>query len=147
MRLTRRDLVATLSMAVIVALYAAYLSNATGWLVSSTRGTTAAVLLLGVVGGCAMGRDDVYSSARSRATLTYMIVATLLGITALTAAIAGLAGGSSAALAVLVVSTFALWLVATARHAVSRPAAEGAPGPLTHEVIDPVTAGQKTVYR
>jgi hypothetical protein len=41
---------------------------------------------------------------------------------------------STVALAVLVAATLALWLVATARHAITRPAAPGSRD--AHEVLD-----------
>ena len=57
MRLTWKDAVATSCMATIVAVYVALLQGA-GWpVVASVRGTTAASLILGAFGGCAMGAD------------------------------------------------------------------------------------------
>ncbi len=55
MRLTWKDAVTTVFMGVIVAVYAAFLNGTSLWLISSARGTTAAVLVLGIVGGCALG--------------------------------------------------------------------------------------------
>jgi hypothetical protein len=54
MRLTWKDAVTTLFVAAIVAIYVTFLNGTSLWLISSTRGTTAAVLVLDFVGGCAL---------------------------------------------------------------------------------------------
>ncbi len=54
MRLTWKDAVTTLFMGAIVAVYVAFLNGTNLWLISSARGTTAAVMILGLVGGCAL---------------------------------------------------------------------------------------------
>jgi hypothetical protein len=54
MRLTWKDAVSTVFMAAVVVIYVAFLNSTTAWLISSARGTAAAVLVLGFVGGCAM---------------------------------------------------------------------------------------------
>ena len=54
MRLTWKDAVTTLFVAAIVAIHVTFLNGTSLWLISSTRGTTAAVLVLGFVGGCAL---------------------------------------------------------------------------------------------
>jgi hypothetical protein len=123
MRLTWKDAVATLFMAAIVAVYVAYLNGTSAWLISTARGTTTAVLVLGFVGGCALGGlAEAYTGAKSPSALAFTVIATILGLTALTAAIVGLITGDTVALAVLVAATLALWLVATIRHAVTVPA-------------------------
>jgi hypothetical protein len=123
MRLTWKDWVATLFMAGIVGVYAAFLNGTSAWLISTARGTTTAVLVLGFVGGCALGGlAEAYTGARSRPALAFTAIATILGLTALTAAVVGLLTGGAVALAVLVAATLALWLVATIRHAFTAPA-------------------------
>jgi hypothetical protein len=123
MRLTWKDAVATLFMAAIVAVYVAYLNGTSAWLISTARGTTTAVLVLGFVGGCALGGlAEAYTGAKSHSALAFTVIATILGLTALTAAIVGLITGGTVALAVLVGATLALWLVATIRHAFTAPA-------------------------
>ena len=54
MRLTWKDAVSTVFMAAIVVIYVAFLNSTTAWLISSARGTAAAVLVLGIVGGCGL---------------------------------------------------------------------------------------------
>jgi hypothetical protein len=143
MRLTWKDAVATLFMAAIVVVYAAFLNGTSAWLISTSRGTTAAVLVLGWIGGCALGGlAEAYTGARSPAARAFTAIATVLGLAALTAAILGLITGGTVALAVLVAATIALWLVATIRHAFTtlpRPV----PGRDVHEVIGPDKTAQR----
>lgn len=137
MRLTWKDAVATLFMGAIVAVYVAYLNGTSAWLISTARGTTTAVLVLGFVGGCALGGlAEAYTGAKSRSALAFTVIATMLGLTALTAAIVGLITGGTVALAVLVAATLALWLVATIRHAFTTPAEPAHEGE-AHEVRHP----------
>jgi hypothetical protein len=137
MRLTWKDAVATVAVGAIVAIYVAFLTGTSAWLISTARGTTTAVLVLGLAAGCALGGlAEAYRGAKSPAALAFTQMAADLGMIALAAAIAGLITGGTAALAVLVAATIALWLVATVRHAFTTP-----PGPAhgrdVHEVIHP----------
>ena len=143
MGLTWKDAVATVFVSAIVAVYAAFLGGTSAWLISSARGTTTAVLVLGFVGGCVLGgHADAYQGAKSRSARIYTAIAAMLGLVALTAAIVGLITGGTVALAVLVAATIALWFIATVRHGFTVPA-----GPVrgrdVHEVIHPEkTAGR-----
>ena len=66
MGLTWKDAVATLFMAAVVAVYVAFLSGTSAWLISTARGATTAVLVLGFVGGCALGGlAEAYTGANS----------------------------------------------------------------------------------
>jgi hypothetical protein len=137
MRLTWKDAVATVAVGAIVTVYVAFLTGTSAWLISTARGTTTAVLVLGLAGGCALGGlAEAYRGAKTPAALAFTQMATDLGMIALAAAIAGLITGGTAALAVLVAATLALWLTATTRHAVMVP---GGPvhGRDEHEVIHP----------
>jgi hypothetical protein len=137
MGLTWRDGVTAVFMAAIAVIYAAFLGGTSAWLISSARGTTTAVLVLGMVGGCALGAaGDLYTGSQPRPARVLRAVATTLGLAALIAGIIGLITGSTAALAVLVAATFALWLVSTARHAFTpRPGASLSRD--QHEIIRP----------
>ena len=140
MRLTWKDVVATVFMVVIVAAYVAFLDGTSLWLISSARGTACAVLVLGIVGGCALSSAaDLYTGPQTRSTQAFAALATLGGIIALVAAVAAMVTGSTVALAILVAATIALWLIATMRHALPAPAQ-----PMrdrdTHEVLDPERA-------
>jgi hypothetical protein len=135
MGLTWKDGVATVSMGAIAAVYVAFLRGTDLWLISSARGTTAAVLALGIIGGCMLGSaSGLYTAPQSRAVRAWRVIASLCGVVAFAAGLAALVSGSTVALAILVAATGALWLIATVRHAVMAP-----PGPPrsrdTHEVI------------
>jgi hypothetical protein len=135
MSLTWKDAVSTGFMAVIVAAYVAFLNGTSFWLISSARGTAIAVLVLGMVGGCAMSEPgNLYAGPRSATRLTLLTVTSLLGVTALAAGIIVLVTASTAALAVLVGATLALWLEATLRHLLTVPG-EPVRTRDTHEVI------------
>ena len=137
MGLTWRDLVTTLFMGAIAIIYVAFLGGTNAWLISSARGTTAAVLILGMVGGCALSAaGDLYTQPQRRWGRAYQGIATMIGIVAFTAALIGLITGSTVALAVLVAATFTLWFIATTRHAITAPAGT-AGGRDTHEAIHP----------
>lgn len=137
MGLTWKDGVATIFMGVIVLIYVAFLNGTSAWLISSARGTTAAVLVLGMVGGCALSAaGDLYTGSQPKAARAWQVIATTCGIVALAAAVIGLITGSTVALAVLVAATLTLWLIATARHAFTAPRGP-ARGRDTHEVIHP----------
>jgi peptidoglycan/LPS O-acetylase OafA/YrhL len=137
MRLTWRDAVATLFVAAIVAVCAAFVAGTDLWLISSVRGTTAVVLLLGI-GGCAFGAvSELYRTGQSRATETMTVIASALGAAALIAAVTALITGSAYALTVLATATIAVWLTATIRHLFTAPRREPATGRDVHEVIPP----------
>jgi hypothetical protein len=142
MKLTWRDTVSTLTLGVIVAVYAAYLADAGLWLIGGTRGTTAAVLVLGAVGGCAIGAaGDAYTGVQTTMTRVFMAAATTFGVVALGAAVIGLITASHLALAVLFGATVALWATATIRHALATP---GGPRDRdVHEVIPPRRTAQR----
>jgi hypothetical protein len=168
MRLTWRDLFATLLVAAIIVIYTVYLRHTTGWVVSDTRATTSLVLILGSA-VCGLGQtDDLYPGDHKKATALYALWTSLLGITALIAAVIGTVGGSAGALAVLFGGTVLLWGSATLRHGYAaeptgRTPAEAAEadldrrfevpvnadfpahrperGPRTHEVIEPEMHG------
>ena len=132
MRLTWKDGVATVFMAAIVVIYIAFLNSTTAWLISSARGTATAVLVLGMIGGCGMSTPaPQHKDARARA---YTGIAGVLGTIALIAGVVALITASTVALAILVVATLTLWLVATVRH-IFTPAAAPGGGRDTHEVI------------
>ncbi len=130
MRLTWRDVVATVFTAAIVVIYAAFLNSTTAWLISSARGTATAVLVLGMVGGCGLSAAGAQYQGKHGGAYTAAV--SLLGVVALITAVLALITASEVALAVLVGATVALWLVATLRHALAVPASSGGSA---HEVI------------
>lgn len=138
MRLTWRDVATVPFMAAIIAMYVAHLDGASGWLLSSTRGNATAILVLGTVGGCALGSTgDLFAGKHTAATELYSMLAGLLGLTALVAGVIALIAGNGPALAVLFGATMALWVVSTTRHMFAAPPQPHPTlGPDTHEVID-----------
>jgi hypothetical protein len=142
MGLTWRDTLATVFMGAIVAIYVAFLNGTHAWLISSARGTAAAVGALGMFGACAISATrDLHTGPQPQGGRAYRASATTGGVVAFVAAVAGLITGSTVALAVLVAVTVALWFIATTRHALTAPA-----GPArlrdTHEVIHQGDAAQ-----
>lgn len=122
MGLTWKDVVTTLFMGAIAVVYVAFLGGTSAWLISSARGTTLAVFVLGMVGGCMLGAvGDLFQGPQSRVVRVWRVIASFLGAVALAAAVAGLATGSTVALAILVATTGVLWLIATSRHALTAP--------------------------
>lgn len=139
MKLTWRDAATVPFMAAIIGIYTAHLNGADGWLLASTRGNAAAILVLGTVGGCGFGSaQELFEREQGRGVrLLYTVVSTVLGVTALAAAIIALVSASGVALALLFAATMALWVLSTLRHLFSAGHVAGSTlGPRTHEVID-----------
>lgn len=121
MRFNAKDFAATALVATIIALYIAYLQHGGGWIVSSTRATTAVVALLGL-SACGMGRvESLYARDRSLATAVFATWASMLGVLAVIAVLVALISADPAALATLVVVTVALWVTATTHHLLASP--------------------------
>lgn len=119
MGLTGKDATATLVMAVSTGLYGAYAQGTALPLIDGARGTAAVLLILGVFGGCAMGR----TAGPDERMPDYTAVMCLLGIAALVAAVAGLFTGNGTAIGILFAASAVMWLLATIRHAfLPRPA-------------------------
>ena len=110
------DAIATLLTGAIVAVYVAFLSGTSLWLISSGRGATAVVLVLGM-GAWALRLLNPGTGYRT--ALDFAWVATMICNVALLVAVFGLFTGSTVALTILVVGTVALWLITTMRRASS----------------------------
>jgi len=138
MRLTWKDAVATVFTAGIVAIYVAFLLDA-GWpLIGSVRGTAAALMVLGVFGGCALGNvGQQYGRNLRPAARRLVAIATGLGVVALGAGCYALITANAVALATLFVAIVALWLTTTVRHVFVKPVTPQVPGRAVHEVVDP----------
>lgn len=135
MRLTWRDGIATGLVVAGVASYVAFLRGPEIAPLTSTRTIAAAVFLLGMT-ACIVGGD--LSQVGERAQMDRgLVIGSVLGTIALLAATGAMLTGSAVVLAVLVVDTVLLWLLATVRHlARRRPvraawgrAGLGGPGP------------------
>jgi hypothetical protein len=142
MKLTWKDGVTTVTMGLITAGYLAFLLGADLPVIDTVRGTTATVLILGMVGGCAFSGLD---QSRKTGLDRFLIgLASVFGATALVAAIIAFVTASPAALAVLFGATAAVWLTATLRHALTGTGTQATLGPRTHEVIGPDDRAHRT---
>lgn len=121
MRLTMKDMRATLVVGAAVVFYALW---ATGTVAvnMSTRVAATIVFALGWL-GCTSDTDQMKIvfgvDAAHRPPLTYVVLASVVGAVALVAGVIAIVAGNEAMLATLVVATAGLWLMASARHATS----------------------------
>jgi len=116
MRLSWRDALATLLVAVALAVYAAWALGVrlpgfmTGGAVAAT------VLALGIMASASAvvpGFAELLHGSR-----LYLVMTSGLGLIALVAGMLALIAGEGAALTALVLATVAMWAMATARHTV-----------------------------
>jgi hypothetical protein len=119
MRLTWRDVVATLLVAAASLLFVLWTTGAV-FAAASARVVGAIVFGLGFA-ACTSDQKamaSVYGAqGQRRAPVGYVVVTSLLGATALIAGVLTVAAGSQAMLATLAAATLALWVLATIRHA------------------------------
>jgi hypothetical protein len=140
--MTWKDGVTTVTMGLITAAYLAFLLGAGLPVIDTVRGTTATVLVLGMLGGCSFSG---LAQGRKIGLDRFLIgLASVFGVTALVAAIIGFITASPVALAVLFGATAAVWLTATVRHALTGTETRAALGPRTHEVIGPDDRAHRT---
>ena len=122
MHLTWRDGLATLLVAVAAMLYALWAADAIMPGVS-TRWMTVIAFAFGMAACTANQRElgEVYGPTRggARPSGLYIALATALGIVMLVAGILAFVLASETMLATLVAAMAALWLIATARHALT----------------------------
>jgi hypothetical protein len=148
MMLTWKDAVSALFMAAIVAVYLAFLGGTHLWLISGARGATAAVLVLGMTGGCALGAAGTrFGAAEPVAVRIYLTFVSLLVIVALATAVAGLVTGSTIALAALVLLTVSLWVISTVRHAFTLPAGPSPVGRASGRAGRPAVHRERLAHR
>ncbi|MFI9846665.1 hypothetical protein ACIHFD_57260 [Nonomuraea sp. NPDC051941] len=114
MRLTWKDALATVVASTNIAIYVAFTQGADLPVIGSVRGAAGAILLLGMVGGCALSTVGEEFMGRGGA---YLCLTSTLGGVALIAGVLALITASELALAVLFYATIALWVMATVRHA------------------------------
>jgi hypothetical protein len=115
MRLTWKDAVATVLTGGIVTLYVAFLAGTSLPLVAGPRVLAAVTLVTGMA-ACAVGG----SAVTGRSSGPAVPVAALFGTVAFAAGLVAVVTGSHVMLGVLVGTTVALWILATARHALVR---------------------------
>jgi hypothetical protein len=114
MRLPGRDLVATALVALGILLYIAWAVGLDVPLLSSASAVAVAVLVLGVAASASAvvpGFAELLRGSR-----TYLVVSSALGLAALMAGVIATLNDNAAALAALMIATFAMWALATDRH-------------------------------
>jgi hypothetical protein len=118
MRLTWRDAMVTVFVAAAAVVYGLWQSG-TAMTGTTTRAMAAIVFALGFL-GCMGNRDrigEVYSpDADRRPPMTYVVLASLIGLVALISGVWAIVGASETMLAVLIGSMGVLWLITTGRH-------------------------------
>jgi hypothetical protein len=114
MRLPKRDIIATVLVAVAAALYLLWLLDATLPGLSDTRATGLAILALGFAASASAvvpGFEGLMHGNK-----TYLAATTLLGLVAFAGGLTVVIWSASAGLAVLVVAMAALWAISTTHH-------------------------------
>ncbi len=124
MRLTMRDVRATLAVGAAVVFYLLWSSGTLAGGMS-TRVAAAIVFVLGWIGCTSdvVRMKDVYGADDARPALTYVVLTSLIGAIAMISGIVAMVAGSETALTGMVVATGGLWLLATVRHAFTAPTA------------------------
>lgn len=123
MRLTWRDWTATILVAGAVLMYAVWWSEGEVLGMSSARTLGLIVLLLGLASSVTAVVFGVGEGLLQTNKL-YLAVTSVLGLVALVAGIIVLVNDDEGMLAALVISTAALWLMSTVRHATLGRAAQ-----------------------
>jgi len=114
MRLTWRDIVATLLVVVCGLIFFA-VTDAWGWpLLTSYHAGSAALLAVGLA-ACVVGGSNIETFSTKDPML---LGASTIGFFALAVGIYGIVSGSETAFAILAATTVMLWAVATIHHAI-----------------------------
>jgi hypothetical protein len=116
MDLTWRDAVATLALIVMLAIYGAYLSAGSKWLLSSSWATAAVLLVVGLAGLVISVRGEVHGRSRGFFAAAMRITAAVFGVIALLAGLAALLIDSAYALKILVMASIVVWSSTTLSH-------------------------------
>jgi hypothetical protein len=115
MRLSWRDSIATICVAMGVVVYGAWVLGSGLPGLGEPVGVAIAVLLLGVVASISAVVPGFTELLRG--SKLYLVAASILGLIAFGAGVCTIAGAdASMGLAVLVLSTVALWAMSTLRH-------------------------------
>ncbi|WP_327092474.1 hypothetical protein OIE66_18055 [Nonomuraea sp. NBC_01738] len=117
MRVNWKDGAAALSMGLVSGVYVMFLRGAELPVIGEVCGATAAISVLGMIGGCGMVSADLFEKPLSPIDRFFMTTAMPLAGLALAAAVFSLVTASVGALGAVFFATLALWLVATLRHA------------------------------
>jgi hypothetical protein len=116
MRLTWRDVLATVFVLAAAVLYLLWLADIEVLGISSARVVGAIVMVLGLAASVTAVVYGV-GAGLLRASKLYLVIASLIGLAALVAGIVTIAAADETMLAVLVIATLVLWAISTIRHA------------------------------
>jgi formate/nitrite transporter FocA (FNT family) len=116
MRVSWRDGLATLFVGVGACFYVSWLSGAEVTGVSGTKVVGAVILGLGLAASVTAVVYGV-GAGLLHASKTYLVIASLVGLTALVAGVAVLVTANEIWLGALMGATVVLWLISTVRHA------------------------------
>jgi hypothetical protein len=114
MRLSQRDLVATVLVAAAGLLYILWAFDSAPFNLSSTRATGIAILALGFLASATAVVPTFIELLHGNKT--YLALTSTLGVIATIAGIQMLITASGTALAVLMVTMIAMWIIATGHH-------------------------------
>jgi len=129
MRLSWRDVLATVLVLAAAALYLLWLDGTEVLGMSSARSIGIAVMVLGFVASVTAVVYGVGAGLLDAPKL-YLALTSLLGLGALVAGVWVLTVENEAMLGALVAATAILWLMSTIRHVrIAEPRAKGQPGP------------------
>ena len=124
MRLNRTDIIATSAVGAGALAYALWLADVAVAGLGSARVVGAVVLGLGWLASAVAvvpGFDELIHAPK-----LYLVVASALGLAALTAGVIVLVDAQESALALLVATTVAMWVLATVRHNLTARKAQSA---------------------
>ncbi|RYV51077.1 hypothetical protein [Pengzhenrongella frigida] len=123
MHLTWKDGMATAFVGAGVALYGLSLAGTTVAGLTGNRSLVVAVFALGVA-ACYTAKAQIWqvygAGGGQRSPMPYVVTISTLGGITLVAGIVAFVSGGAAALATMVAATFAMWALATVRHARAR---------------------------
>jgi hypothetical protein len=114
MDLTWRDAVSSLTIAVMLVIYAAYLTRAF-WLISSTWAAAAVILIVGI-GGRAISHEAKAAASAELLHRTARVAAAGFGVIALLAGITALLLSSGYSLKIFIMSSIVAWLAGVVSH-------------------------------
>lgn len=135
MRLPNKDMIATCAVVAAVVLYLLWVIDATLPGMSTVRVTALVILVLGFVASAIAvvpSFDDLLHGNKG-----YLVATSALGLVALVAGAVTLWSATATALAVLMATLVALWLVATTHHVLQNRN----PHPVAHEEM--VSTGRR----
>ena len=116
MRLTWRDILATVFVFAAVLVYSLWLAGIEVLGISSVEVVAGVVLAFGLAASVTAVVYGV-GAGLLRAPKTYLVPASLIGLVAFVGGVVALATGNETMLGALVIATVVLWLMATVRHA------------------------------